>query len=86
MSGCASVEIDQSAAVFDETKYAVDLNNWRGDHWLAATFETGKYSTAGGALGAIHGLGAAIRVDSFNRGDDHRCCQWWMFGCRSWHL
>jgi hypothetical protein len=64
LSGCASVEINQSAANFDENKYAVDLNTCRGGHLLAATFETVKYSTAGGAVGAIHGLGAAVHADS----------------------
>ena len=31
---------------------------------LAATLETVKYSTVGGAVGAIHGLGAAVHADS----------------------
>ena len=62
--GCASVDIDKSVTTFDETKYAADLDTCRGGHLLAATFETVKYSAVGGALGTVHGIGAAAYSDS----------------------
>jgi hypothetical protein len=64
LAGCASVEVDKSITTFDETKYAADLDTCRGGHLLAATFETVKYSAVGGALGAVHGIGAAAYSDS----------------------
>lgn len=64
VSGCASVEIDRSAAGFDDTKYTEDLNTCRGGHILASTFETVIYSAVGGALGAAHGLSYTWYVDS----------------------
>ena len=62
--GCASVEIDRSAADFDDTKYTTDLNTCRGGHVLAATLETVKYGTVGGAIGAAHGLSYTVYTDS----------------------
>ena len=62
--GCASVEIDRSAADFDDTKYGEDLNTCRGGHILAATLETAKYGTVGGAVGAVHGLSYWAYSDS----------------------
>ena len=64
LSGCASVEIDRSAADFDDTKYGEDLNTCRGGHILAATLETAKYGTVGGAVGAVHGLSYWAYSDS----------------------
>ena len=64
LSGCASVEIDRSAADFDDTKYTTDLNTCRGGHVLAATLETIKYGTVGGAVGAVHGLSYMAYADS----------------------
>ncbi len=62
--GCASVEVDQSTANFDENELAVDLNTCRHGHLRDATFETVNYSTVGGAVGAIHGLSASVHADS----------------------
>ena len=60
--GCASVEIDRSAADFDDTKYEEDLT-CRRPH-TGCTLKTAKYGTVGGAIGAVHGLSYWAYSDS----------------------
>jgi NAD(P)-dependent dehydrogenase (short-subunit alcohol dehydrogenase family) len=60
LSACASPTVDTSAPTFDETKYAVDLDNCRGGTALDAALQGLGGVAVGSALGLV--TGASIPV------------------------
>jgi outer membrane lipoprotein SlyB len=60
LTACASPTVDTSAPAFDETKYAVDLNNCRGGTVLNVALQGLGGVAVGSALGLV--TGASIPV------------------------
>ena len=56
LSACASIDVDTSAANFDEEKYAEDLGNCRGGTAAQATLHGLGGVLAGSLLGASEGF------------------------------
>ena len=58
LAACASPQIDQSAAHFDEDKYHVDLYDCRGGSLLQASAISLVYAAKGSLWGVFHGAPA----------------------------
>ena len=55
LAACASPTVDSSAPTFDETKYAVDLDNCRGGTVLDVALNGLGGALVGSAYGLFHG-------------------------------
>jgi hypothetical protein len=64
LTACASPTVDSSTPTFDETKYAVDLDNCRGGTMLEAAL----LGLGGVAIGSAIGLGTGASTAMFTGG------------------
>ena len=59
LTNCASIEVDKTAADFNEDTYSDDLMSCRGGHFLVSMFETIKITAVTSLVGAMEGLEVA---------------------------
>ena len=58
---CATPQVDQSAANFNETKFTADLNDCRGGTFIAASAKSIGIAMLGSAYGALYGAHIGAR-------------------------
>ncbi len=65
LAACATPQVDQSAADFEQNKYQADLNECRGGTIVEASAVTIGTAAFGSLMGVVHGLPAgALAGDS----------------------
>ena len=65
LSACATPQVDQTAATFNETEFTTDLNICRGGNFIEASAKSIGIALLGSASGALYGASAgAIHNDT----------------------